>query len=208
MSYAPLDEAWPEGDFPSTYAVYGGLRPELNRPPPEEADDSQCGNIANLTGFDQHDILPCSVPSLIGSRDTFNGSHDSKQYDDAYSTGWMGYNCHKPSNSPKESSQKALAVLQPKRKKQSVRFESDSDNDNSDNDNDNNSDSDNSNIRYTSRNRSCHDTTNHFKRCSECRERYISEPTGLFWWLEGRDAFIMIGGLILLTLVGILIKRS
>jgi hypothetical protein len=178
MSYATLDEAWPEGDFPSTYAVYGGLRPELNRPAPE-TDSSSCP-----TGFDEHDILPCSVPSLLSARDTFS---DTKPVY-PYSSEWMHNN-----HTPKSSSSRRRKHLY------------------NDSDSDSGSISDSEYTNPVSRRRhapECGQASSHLRECARCQERYLNPASGLFWWLEGRDAFIMIGGLILLTLLGILIKRS
>jgi hypothetical protein len=54
----------------------------------------------------------------------------------------------------------------------------------------------------------CEDLHLHLRSCAECRARFLKPTTGVFWWLETRDACIFIGGLLLLTTLGILIKRS
>lgn len=191
MSYAPIDEAWSESDFPSTYAVYSGLRPELNRPEPVPVSP----NVP--CGFDQADILPSSVPSLLTAGDTL--SETPKFQKSGTETGWM-YNMHKPTpmvtrrrrniplmhsdHSDEDSEYESLTtpmttvpVTTTRRRRRIITPE-------------------------------CSETGSHLRECQRCQALYFQTPTGYLWWLDGRDAFIMIGGLILLTLVGILIKRS
>lgn len=191
MSYAPIDEAWEGSDFPPTYAVYSGLRPELNRPEPEATSP----NVP--CGFDQADILPSSVPSLLSSGDTF--SETPKSREPGTETGWM-YNMYNP-----------VPMVTRRRRNSPSSHSPHSD-----------EDSDYESLvtpmttipatRRRYRRRAlvpeCNETISHLRDCQRCKSLYFQTPTGYFWWLDGRDAFIMIGGLILLTLVGILIKRS
>lgn len=178
MNYAPIDEAWsqmdPDNEYPSTYAVYGGLRPELNRPVDIE------GVVNGPIGFDRGGLCP---NSSLNESDTFSqlatpiirNNHETRksrrasipipEVDNALESGY---------ESP----------IPRKRR---------------------------------TRNMSISNLLNHFntnrlpedhRECLWCQQMYSHQPTGVFWWLDSRDAFIIIGGLVLLTLVGILIKRS
>jgi hypothetical protein len=53
-------------------------------------------------------------------------------------------------------------------------------------------------------------TLQHLRKCRRCRHKYLEEeePTGIFWWLDSRDAWIIMGGIAVLTLAAVLIKRS
>jgi hypothetical protein len=171
MSYAPIDEAWPqtetEDEYPATYAVYGGLRPELNRPVDNE------GIVSGPVGFGRGSICP---NSSLNESDTFSQK--------ATPVSRQMHNTRKSRRTPPSIvlPESDYSIQQRRRS--------------------------HSHSRLEHPNHFLHNESPMIPHECSCYQQMYLQPNGIFWWLDSRDAFIIIGGLVLLTLVGILIKRS
>jgi len=177
-NYAPIDEVWPQTDDESTFRSTYAVYGAQPRPELHRPETTRCGPI----GFQADDILATSQShGQIPQEPTF--TRQERQI------------------SPRAvSSEPRTVPVHSRCRSRSVDMDADMDLGQF------------LHRRSSHQSHRCTSIMDHVRDCRHCRDYYrdfyMVPQSGMFWWLESRDAFILIGGLIVLVLAGILIKRG